>query len=286
MTKRTGIMLCYPFELRRLQNQIRGQFPWKPPFLLQPKLEGERCRAVIGPDNTVHLWSSEQNLIESVPHINEALEDLCLPMGLEFDGELYIHEEEFGDLHSIISQKNALAEDYDRMEYHIFDIIDETMSQLERAVHLSRIKFNPPIVAVKNTMVYTIDEVLQWVENFTDHGYEGIIIRELSAPYVRKRSSAVMKYKPKKSDYYTIIGVNQLVNKFGHPKPLLGSFTCAGNDGTPFNVGSGFTEEQRREFWLNPPINRLVHVQYQNINPSGAPKFPVFLGILEASYDE
>jgi DNA ligase-1 len=234
---------------------------------------------VVGPDNTVHLWSSEQNLIESVPHINEALEELCLPMGLELDGELYIHQEEFGDLHSIISQKNSLAEDYERMEYHVFDLIDETMTQLERAVHLSRIRFHPPIFAVKNTMVNTIDEVLHWVENFTDHGYEGIILRELSATYMRKRSSAVMKYKPKKDDYYTIVGVNQLIDKFGHLKPLLGSFTCIGNDGTPFNVGSGFTEEQRREFWLNPPIGQLAHVQYQNINPSGALRFPVFLSV-------
>jgi len=283
MTKRAGIQLCYPFELRRLRNEVRGQFPWKPPFLLQPKLDGERCRAIVGTDNTVHLWSSEQNLIESVPHINEALEDMCLPLGLELDGELYIHEEEFGNLHSIISQKNALSEDYDRMEYHVFDIIDETLTQLERSVHLSRIKFHPPIFPVKNTMVSTIEEVLHWVESFTDHGYEGIILRELSALYVRKRSSAVMKYKPKKSDYYTIIGANQLIDQFNHAKPLLGSFTCISNDGTPFNVGSGFTEDQRRAYWLDPPIGQVAHVQYQNINPSGAPRFPVFISVTNGS---
>ena len=281
MTRRSGIMLCYPFELRRLQNEVRGQFPWRPPYLLQPKLDGERCRAVVGMNNTVYLWSSEQNLITSVPHINEALEDMCLPLDLEFDGELYIHEETFGDLHSIISQKNQLADNYDLMEYHIFDIIDETMTQLERSVHLSRFRFHSPLFHVKNTMIDTIGEVLQWIDNYTDRGYEGIILRELSAMYVRKRSSAIMKFKPKKSDYYLIVGVEQEISVLGHPKPSLGALVCISDEGTSFNVGSGFTQDQRRQWWLERDIliGRTVHVQYQNINPEGAPRFPVFLSL-------
>ena len=39
MGKRTGIMLCYPFEEKRLNK-------WNPPYIIQPKLDGERCRAV------------------------------------------------------------------------------------------------------------------------------------------------------------------------------------------------------------------------------------------------
>ena len=282
MTKRSGILLCYPFEERRLRNEIRGQQRWSPPFLLQPKLDGERCRAVVGPENTVHLWSSEQNLIESVPHINEAIEEMCLPLGLELDGELYIHEEEFGSLHSIISQKNQLADDFDRMEFHIFDLIDETMSQLERAVHLSRIKFHPPLFPVKNVMIDSVDEVLTWLETFTDHGYEGIILRELNAMYVRRRSPQIMKFKPKKSDWYQIVGTTQEIDILGHPKASLGALICISDEGTAFNVGSGFTADQRRSWWQDREslVGKLCHVQYQNINPSGAPRFPVFLDVL------
>jgi len=282
MNKRTGCMLAYPFELRRLHNKIRGQALWTPPFLLQSKLDGERCRAIVGPDNTVHLWSSEANLIESAPHINLALEEMCLPLGLELDGELYIHETDFGDLHSIISQKNQLADNYDTLEYHIFDLVDETMTQLERAVHLSRIKFYPPLFAVPNTMVSTIDEVLKWVESFTDHGYEGIILRELSGTYIRRRSPLMMKYKPHQSDYYTIIGAQQEVDKFGHLKPSLGALICTSDEGTVFNVGSGFTAEQRRDYWLNQAelIGKLAHIKYQNITPNKVPRFPVFKTVL------
>ena len=81
MGKRTGIQLCYPFEERRLLGQVRGQAPWSFPVLVQPKLDGERCRATVDEDG-VHLWSSEANLIESVPHVNEALEEMDLPLAL------------------------------------------------------------------------------------------------------------------------------------------------------------------------------------------------------------
>jgi len=34
--KRAGVQLCYPFEEKRLAK-------WEPPYIVQPKLDGERC---------------------------------------------------------------------------------------------------------------------------------------------------------------------------------------------------------------------------------------------------
>ncbi|MCK5604596.1 hypothetical protein KAR91_22095 [Candidatus Pacearchaeota archaeon] len=289
---RSGIMLCYPFELRRLKNEIRGQTPWTAPFLLQPKLDGERCRAIIAPNGSVHLWSSEEHLITSVPHINEAIEKIKLQPGTELDGELYIHGTDFGELHSIIGRTVNIADDHETMEYHVFDLIDLTMSQLERTVYLKRMKFKPPIFIVEHTVVETEIEVTDFLISFTDLGYEGVIIRELSALYIRRRSTQIMKFKPKKSDVYQVVDFRQEQDQFGNPKESLGSLVCISDEGTAFNVGSGFTQDQRRLWWAERYnlIGKIVNVQYQHINPSGVPRFPVFLDIIdqhdsEVTYD-
>lgn len=285
--KRSGIMLCYPFEERRLRNEVRGQQKWTAPFLIQPKLDGERCRAVIGPENIVHLWSSEMNIIISVPHINEAIEKMNLPTGFEFDGELYQHDLDFSDIHSAVGRTVNLSSEHESIEYHIFDIVEESMSQLERLVHLGRIKLLPPLFKVENKMVDTPEEVLELLTNFTDLGYEGVIIRELNAPYVRKRSSNMMKFKPRKSDFYQIVDFKQERDQFGNLKNSLGALICIGNDGTPFAVGSGLTADQRRLWWLERfnLIGQLAHVKYQNITPAGVPRFPVFIKLLEPCHE-
>ena len=83
-TRRKGILLCYPFEEKRLAK-------WAPPYIVQPKYDGVRCRAIPIKDNNYLLLSSEENVYYSVPHINEELKSLNLNSDLELDGELYCH---------------------------------------------------------------------------------------------------------------------------------------------------------------------------------------------------
>lgn len=40
-------------------------------------------------------------------------------------------------------------------------------------------------------------------------------------------------------------------------------------------VGSGFTDAERREFWENPP--ECIEIKYQEELPSGSLRFPVFV---------
>ena len=54
-------MKAVPFEQKRLNK-------WEPPYILQPKYDGVRCRAV-PVENGYLLLSSEENVVFSVPHI-------------------------------------------------------------------------------------------------------------------------------------------------------------------------------------------------------------------------
>jgi len=118
MRKRTGIQLCYPFEERRL---LEAKFGWTWPVIVQPKLDGERMRALCG--LTTLLLSSTENRIHSVPHIQEEL--TIIKESVELDGELYHPAWDFDQINSVVSRTKNLHEDFEQISYYVFDIISE-----------------------------------------------------------------------------------------------------------------------------------------------------------------
>lgn len=276
-----GIMKAYPFEEKRLLK-------WKPPFIVQPKYNGVRCRAVptmTQVDTNYLLLSSEENPIWSTPHINEELTKLHLKS--ELDGELYCHGMSFEDIVSITSRTVNLHPDYKLIKFHLFDIICN-QPQMKRQLIIENLRgISPYIVVAPFWFCSTLDEVLKVYDNLINLGYEGIIVRNVLGPYERKRSTMVMKFKPKQGDSYEIIGYKEEVSISGQPKGSLGSLALVSGDGQTFSVGSGFTEQQRSELWSKREelIGKFANIRYQHMNARHLPMFTVFVSIAN-EYDE
>lgn len=278
---RTGIMLCYPFEEKRLAK-------WQAPYIIQPKLDGDRCRACIDSEGKCVLLSSEENIISSVPHINKALEALHLH-NVEFDGELYVHGAPHSDIHSIVSRNVNLHPDYSLMEYHIFDIIQEG-PMLERYSNLADMEpcIKHPLYLVSTEFVHDVSGIMHFADMMSEQQYEGFVVRDINGLYIRKRSTQLMKFKPRKEDIYEIVGYAEEIDKNGVPKNTLGALVCRGDDGTRFNVGSGslLTREARINLWQDKEniIGKYAHVKYQHITTVGhVPRFPVVVGIVDSN---
>lgn len=275
--KRQGIMLAYPFEEKRLAK-------WGPPYLVQPKLDGVRCRALCLDTNNssgYSLLSSEENLIFGMKHIENALDSL--PFTTELDGELYCHGMSFEQIFSRVSRGVNYHPEAHQIGYYTFDICDERMPQLKRTQWLEhqRDVIRAPLYVIPSMVATTLEEVLECMTTFTSAGYEGIIIRDVDAPYVRKRSTQMMKFKPKRHDSYRIVGYKEEISKDGVPKGALGSLVCT-SDGEDFSVGTGFTESERRGLWMKRDelIGRTCLVAYQHTTPGrGVPRFPVKVSI-------
>lgn len=276
--KRIGSMLCYPYEERRLESKTFRNAWNCYPVGTQPKLDGERCRQ--DPD-TGMLLSSTEDIIYSVPHINEELKKLKLPF--EPDGELYKHGMSFEDIHSIVSRTVNLHPDHEQMQYHVFDIAtdDPSYMQAKRSADIKKffarfVDPSGPIKLVTTTYAHTKDDVMKYYDRYVSYGYEGIILRHPYASYIRRRSTNVMKFKPKKQDDYEIIGFTEEHDKHGNPKNRLGTITCVGATGDVFDVYSGFDDSLREILWAKRHtdlIGRFVTVHYQNIGSGGVPKF-------------
>jgi len=269
-----GIMKAYPFEEKRLLK-------WEPPFIVQPKYDGIRCRAVPLERGYV-LLSSEENVIFSVPHINEQINKVA--QRLEFDGELYAHGMGFEQITSITSRTVNLHPDHKLINYHIFDYIGSG-SQAERTKILNGVAITGDnIIKAPYWICETLDDIMRTYDILLNNNYEGIIVRHISAPYERKRSLYVMKFKPKKEDSYVITGYKEELTVDGNPKGRLGAITCLSGDGEVFSVGSGFSEEARIKLWETRDTlgGKVAKVQYQHLTTGKkVPRFPVFVEVID-----
>jgi ATP-dependent DNA ligase len=283
-----NIMKCVPFEEKRLAK-------WSPPYIVQPKLDGDRCRAVpLNTDADIHaegtehipsslnhlLLSSEENIFHSVPHINEEFSRLRITD--EIDGELYCHGMTHEQIHGIVSRTVNIHPDYRQIQFHVFDIVN-TEVQARRLLHIEELRGKSNIIVVVPYWICeSLDDVTRAYDKLINLGYEGIIVRNINNFYEVKRSTLMMKFKPKQKDEYEIIGFKEEFSIEGTPKDTLGALVCKSGNGNTFNIGTGFTDERRKELWEARQIlvGQIAVVKYQHIT-SGykVPRFPVFVEI-------
>lgn len=267
-------MKCVPFEEKRLLK-------WKPPFIVQPKYDGVRCRAVYTETGGYLLLSSEENVIFSVPHLNMCFNNLGLRA--EFDGELYCHGLTFEQIVSITSRTVNISADYEQIQFHLFDVVINE-PQMRRSIVIENLRgLSNSIIVSPFWLCESLDDVMRAYDKILTLGYEGIIVRHQMAPYERKRSTLVMKFKPKKEDDYEIIGYEEEISIAGTPKNSLGALTLKSGDGGIFNVGTGFNQDDRQLLWKEREllIGRVAKIKYQHLTSGKqVPRFPVFVEII------
>jgi len=127
------------------------------------------------------------------------------------------------------------------------------------------------------------DVLRRFAEASVAEGYEGIMIKELDAPYECKRSSFWMKWKPTITVDLNIKGFEQGT---GRNLGRLGAIICEGEDNgrrIMVNVGSGLSDSDRDQYWAarDDLLGRVIEVQAdavtQNQDGSYSLRFPRFV---------
>ena len=267
-----GIQKCYPFEEKRLAT-------WTPPYICQPKYDGNRCVDIPLDYGNHLLLISEENPFFSVPHINQALIELNLPMRL--DGELYNHEIflEGGHelIHSIVSRTVNTHPRYKEIQFIIFDYQDDLEPQWKRMLNLHELRgrFKPPLILAPYWMCETLDEIKEVYDKLIELKYEGIIVRNTASIYeINKRSRWIMKFKPKKKDVYKIVGWKEEVSMDGVPKGRIGSLIMSSQVGDEFGVSAGLDFEEKDRLWniRDQLAGMMAMVHYQHLTNKQIPK--------------
>jgi DNA ligase-1 len=95
------------------------------------------------------------------------------------------------------------------------------------------------------------DQFRRYANDQVNLGFEGIMIKELKAAYECRRSTFWLKWKPVITVDLEVIDVEEGTGK---NVGRLGALVCSGVDGgktITVNVGSGFSDLQRDDIWLN-----------------------------------
>jgi DNA ligase-1 len=189
----------------------------------------------------------------------------------------------FEEILSITKRTVNLHPNYKAIQFHIFDIVNR-LNQMQRTILIESLRGLSPYIKVSPFWICEdLDEVTRAYDSVIKLGYEGIIVRACDAPYEVKRSTWVMKFKAKKQDDYKIVSFTEQISINGVPNNTLGALICNSGDGSTFNVGTGFTDEQRYNLWkIKESLPGMtVKVKYQHITSGNkVPRFPVFMEVV------
>lgn len=233
--------------------------------LLEPKLDGVRVLTIINMENrTVSQYSRNGKLLENFSHITKALEANIddFERSMVLDGEMI--STSFQALMKQVHRKdNVKASDAVLMLFDIVPLSEfqkgkSTLGQRRRSTLLKT--FKPIFDKVGSIGIVPQTEVdldefvgdLQFKEfnkQAIEDGFEGIMIKDLDAKYECKRSAHWLKQKPFIEVSLAVVDVEEGTGK---NEGRLGALICEGKDDGKLikvNVGSGFSDEQREEFW-------------------------------------
>ena len=266
--------------------------------LVEVKLDGVRVITIVYPDGTVNQYSRNGKELHNFEHIKQQLSRVARLFAVPtvLDGE--IMSSSFQDLMKQVHRKdNVEAGD---AVLHLFDILSleefkrgvGEHKQLERSRTLElwyrHIAENLPNVQVLGYEPVDLN-TQEGQERFRaintraiKEGYEGIMIKDPGAVYETKRSHAWLKQKPFIQVTLEVVAYEEGT---GRNVGRLGALVCSGvDDGKQItvNVGSGFSDRDRDDFWNagDNLIGQLVEVRAdavtQNQDGSYSLRFPRF----------
>ena len=304
-------------------NKILGKTEWKIPVFtvqlaqdstdqpkklkgikrLEVKLDGVRVLAVVS-GNVCTLYSRNGKEFENFPQIAEAILEnrQAFQYGRGTGGQFVLDGEVVGETFQKLMKQAHRKSDAvtDGMVYHIFDIIPldalkEGHCNIQQHKRIEWIEsgrdrlMETDCLRVMNGLDVDLDTaeghdiMRRFAEDSVAQGFEGIMIKNMDAPYECKRSDFWMKWKPTITVDLNIVGFEEGT---GRNENRLGAIICEGDDNDRrirVNVGSGFSDALRDEYWTSRDqlLGHLVEVQAdavtQNQDGTYSLRFPRFL---------
>lgn len=144
----------------------------------------------------------------------------------------------------------------------------------QQFTRLSSITQKPKFRLTPYQYVNSYEAALEIFNNFLLEGREGVILKNPSAPWEDKRSQYFIKMKAEKVCELRVVGVVEGEGKYAG---MLGALTCATECGKlKTNVGSGFSDSQRKKEWL---VGSIIEVKYNEIIHDKSGAYSLFLPI-------
>jgi len=300
-------------------NKVLGNTEWKIPVFtcqlatdsekhtakmtgrkrIEQKLDGVRVLAVVSQAG-VNLYSRNGKPFENFPQIADAINSIAKKLSIQMpfvlDGEII--GESFQALMKQAQRKSDARTE--GMVYSVFDVIPLVdfergywnAQQLKRLNLLedNRGRFEATdCVRIMDGITVDLDTaeghdiMRRYATDAVDAGFEGIMIKDMDAPYECRRSTFWMKWKPTITVDLNIVGFEEGT---GRNEGRLGAIICEGVDNDRairVNVGSGLSDANRDEYWSarDQLLGNVIEVEAdavtQNQDGTYSLRFPRFV---------
>ena len=287
---------------------------------LEPKLDGVRVVMIVQPphrfdsgygsvicfsrngkvfDNFSHIEDQIRNNVQELIAAADKVDDIqsgILKQGFVLDGEVV------GNTFQELMRQARRKENVNATDsvFHVFDVLPladfqrgHWNAQLSKRIALleaMQAAFDKmpnaellPHLQVDLDTSEGKNQLERYAKDMVNAGFEGIMIKNLDAPYLCKRSTDWMKWKPTITVDLQVIGLEEGT---GRNKGRLGALVCNGvDDGKEItvNAGSGFSDTERDSLWedRNLIVGRTVEILAdavtQNQDGTYSLRFPRFV---------
>lgn len=269
LIKEYPVMLCSGYD-EKLVNKITF------PAYVQLKEDGMRFNAIVV-DGKCEFKSRNGKTIDLLGNLEDEFVKMANGCDCVFDGELLVKidgkvaDRQTGN--GILNKANkgtiseaeaalVCATVWDYIPYVLFTDgyaptpYETRFEKLSMAIEgaSDRIELVPHIV------VESLDAAKVIFEQFLAEGKEGIILKDPKGEWEDKRSKGQIKFKGELECDLKITAMEEGTGKYSGQ---LGALICASSDnGIQVRVGSGLTDEQRKNLYTSELIGKIVAVKY------------------------
>ncbi|WP_262965919.1 DNA ligase [Methylobacter psychrophilus] len=186
------------------------------------------------------------------------------------DGELWMGRGHYQDVVSVV-RKQSPDDGWKAVKFMVFDLPAHGGTFTERVEAMRQLATTPHLQMIEQFRVASNKALMDKLDTLVKQGGEGLVLHRQNALYHSGRSDDLLKLKPFEDAEAIVIGYKP---GKGKNTGLMGAIKVRIDNGKEFYIGSGFTQQQRK----NPPaLGSLVTYRYQGFTRSGIPRFAVFI---------
>ncbi|MCK8063645.1 MULTISPECIES: DNA ligase [Vibrio] len=215
-----------------------------------------------------HLVTRNGNRIYAPDWFIDSLPDYPL------DGELWAGRGNFHLVQQTVLDKTPVESAWRNIDFMIFDMPYSAGDYRKRYYNIKDLVLEvdqPHIKYVEHRAIQNEAHLFAQLDKISISDGEGVMLRKVSSRYQAGRGSDLLKLKRYADDEALVVGYKP---GSGRLLGMMGAMLVRLPDGTEFYIGSGFTDEVRRQ---PPKIGSTVTFRYNGFTHTGKPRFARFL---------
>lgn len=302
-----GLIPTFDVALAEAYNdKTKKKVEWSDGWFVSRKLDGVRCICIVDENSNATFFSRAGKEFKTLSKVGDAVKKSGVK-NIVFDGEVCILDKKGDeDFQSIIKEIKRKDHSIDFPRFIAFDTL--TLEEFESGVSkrsfdarqfeldamMDQQLFGYYLTMAQQTLVNSFEEIEARLAVANEKGWEGLMIRK-NTTYKGKRSADILKIKTMHDAEYIVIDVenstSRVIVEGKEVEEVMLKNVIIEHKGNRVQVGSGFSQDQRRHYFQNPNeiIGKQITVQYfeesQNQNGEYSLRFPVIKAIYETNRD-